>query len=144
MGGQRTLPFTPVVTPGTGRVLVSGYSGSKMCTQNSSSMQQTKEQGGWLGGVYHLLRSAVGMAHVLRSGLVMGYTTSYLPYSEIDQIHLGIEPSVSPPFYPWVTATPLPVYYGSKWARFSQPLAEKGELPFGGTIFWSNPALLPQ
>ncbi len=26
-----------------------------------------------------MLRSAVGMAHVLRSGLVMGYTTSYLP-----------------------------------------------------------------
>ncbi len=26
-----------------------------------------------------VLRSAVGMTHVLRSGLVMGYTTSYLP-----------------------------------------------------------------
>ncbi len=26
-----------------------------------------------------MLRSAVGMAHVLRSGLEMGYATSYLP-----------------------------------------------------------------
>ena len=45
-----------------------------------------------------MLPSAVGMAHVLRSGLMMGYTTSYFPlsvlgyrYSEIDQIHLSIE-----------------------------------------------------
>ncbi len=48
------------------------------------------------------MMSAVGMAHVLRSGLVMGYTTSPIGvrfreslvvrlYSEIDQIHLGIE-----------------------------------------------------
>ena len=28
---------------------------------------------------YHLLRSAVGIAHVLQSGLVMGYTISYFP-----------------------------------------------------------------
>ena len=33
--------------------------------------------------LYNVLRSAVGMAHVLRSGLVMDYTTSY--------IHLSIE-----------------------------------------------------
>ncbi len=60
-----------------------------------------------------LLWSAVGIAHVLRSGLVMGYTSSYFTlivlgygppigvhfreslvirlYSEIDQIHLSIE-----------------------------------------------------
>ncbi len=40
-----------------------------------------------------MLRSAVGMTHVLRSRLVMDYATSYFPlivlgYSEIDQIHL--------------------------------------------------------
>ncbi len=29
--------------------------------------------------VWRLLRSAVGIAHVLRSGLEMGYTTSYFP-----------------------------------------------------------------
>ncbi len=33
-----------------------------------------------------MLRSAVGMTHVLQSRLVMDYTTS-----EIDQIHLSIE-----------------------------------------------------
>ncbi len=43
-----------------------------------------------------MLRSAVGMAHVLRSRLVMDYTTSYFPlivleYSEIGHIHLSIE-----------------------------------------------------
>ncbi len=38
-----------------------------------------------------MLRSAMGMTHVLRSRLVMGYTTSYFPQSEIDQIHLSIE-----------------------------------------------------
>ncbi len=45
---------------------------------------------------HDLLRSAVGMTHVLRSGLVMDYTTSYFPlivlgYSEIDHLHLSIE-----------------------------------------------------
>ncbi len=44
----------------------------------------------------NLLRSAAGMAHVLRSGLVMSYTTSST---------LALKPSVSPPYYPWVTAT---------------------------------------
>ncbi len=38
--------------------------------------------------LYRLLRSAVGMTHVLRSWLVMDYTTSCFP---IDQIHLSIE-----------------------------------------------------
>ncbi len=38
-----------------------------------------------------MLRSAVGMTHILRSGLVMDYTTSYFPYSEIDHLHLSIE-----------------------------------------------------
>ncbi len=55
------------------------------------------------GKLRNMLRSAVGMTHVLRSRLVMGYTTSYFPlimlreslvirlYSEIGQIHLSIE-----------------------------------------------------
>ena len=44
-----------------------------------------------------VLWSAVGKTHVLRSGLVMDYTTSYFPlivfglYSEIDHLHLSIE-----------------------------------------------------
>ena len=40
-----------------------------------------------------MLRSAVGMAHVLRSRLVMSYTTSLVVrlYSGIDHIHLSIE-----------------------------------------------------
>ncbi len=40
-----------------------------------------------------MLRSAVGMTHVLRGRLVMGYTT------------LALKLSVAPPVYPWVTAT---------------------------------------
>ena len=39
--------------------------------------------------IYSLLRSAVGMTHVLQSRLVMDYTTSL--HSEIDQIHRSIE-----------------------------------------------------
>ncbi len=59
----------------------------------------------------HLLRSAVGMAHVLQSGLVMGYTTSY--YTQKSTIStLALKPSVSPPFYPWVTATTLLCWLG--------------------------------
>ncbi len=41
-----------------------------------------------------MLRSAVGKTHVLRSRLVMNYTTSHFPfrlYSEIDHIHLSSE-----------------------------------------------------
>ncbi len=38
-----------------------------------------------------VLRSAVGKTHVLRSRLVMDYTTSYFPYSEIDHLHLCSE-----------------------------------------------------
>ena len=48
-----------------------------------------------------MLRSAVGMAPVLRSGLVMDYATSQK--SAIST--LALKPSVSPPYYPWVTAT---------------------------------------
>ncbi len=33
----------------------------------------------------------MGKTHDLRLGLVMDYTTSYFPYSEIDHIHLSIE-----------------------------------------------------
>ncbi len=49
---------------------------------------------------FDMLRSAVGKTHVLRSRLVMDYTTSYFPlivlgfvrlYSEIDHLHLSIE-----------------------------------------------------
>ncbi len=40
-----------------------------------------------LNETLNLLRSAVGKTHVLRSGLVMDYTT----YSEIDHLHLSIE-----------------------------------------------------
>ncbi len=69
---------------------------------------------GQILGVVSLLQSAVGMAHVLRSGLVMGYTTSYFPLIVLGSLDytqkstrstLALEPSVSPPFYPWVTAT---------------------------------------
>ncbi len=55
-----------------------------------------------------MLRSAVGMAHVLRSRLVMNYmyTTSYLDYTQKSAIStLALKLSVSSPYYPWVTVT---------------------------------------
>ncbi len=46
-------------------------------------------------GALPLLRSAVGKTHVLLSGLVMNYATSYFPLMvlgyPLDQIHLSIE-----------------------------------------------------
>ncbi len=45
---------------------------------NSSKCLQRRTRA-IMGYLYHLLRSAVGMTHVLRSRLVMDYTTSYFP-----------------------------------------------------------------
>ncbi len=67
-----------------------------------------------------MLQSAVGMAHVLRSGLVMGYTTSYFPLivlgytQKLTRSTLALKLSVSPSFYPWVTATLGSDFYASK------------------------------
>ncbi len=55
--------------------------------------------------------SVVDMAHVLRSRLVMDYATSYFPlimlgYPQKSAISiLALKFTVSPPYYPWVTAT---------------------------------------
>ncbi len=60
-----------------------------------------------------MLRSALGMTHVLQSRLVMDYTTSYFPLivlgyhytQKLTRSTLALELSGSPPYYPWVTAT---------------------------------------
>ncbi len=70
---------------------------------------------------HKLLRSAVGMTHVLQSRHVMDYTTSYFPLmvlgyhsgspqsldytQKLTRSTLALKLSVSPPYYPWVTAT---------------------------------------
>ena len=79
--------------------------------------------------IYVLLRSAVGMAHVLQSGLVMGYTTLYFPLivlgyhldytQKLTRSTSALKLSVSPTFYPWVTAT-CPV--SNKWFNYKKEL----------------------
>ena len=57
---------------------------------------------------HSLLLSAVGITHVLRSVLVMGYAQKKI-MDRIDytqrSTRLAMKLSVSPPVYPWVTAT---------------------------------------
>ncbi len=50
-----------------------------MWSHESLLIPQTNRQWALTKQTHKLLRSAVGIAHVLWSGLVMGYTTSYFP-----------------------------------------------------------------
>ncbi len=78
---------------------------------------------------YTLLRSAMGITHVLRSVLVMGYATT-----------LALKLSVAPPVYPWVTATRMKFHFysfliqlklfGGMW-----PVGWSGGMPGNGALF---------